>query len=157
MYIYKICIVYLKESSHIEKSTASCIYSSNLKYVLFLWPDVWLHILFFTNTFLRVWPLVKFILWFVYFQTLHYFLGITLYWINRNLSTFTNFANARYLHKPYHWGMHNVFKICLCLVLIMKAIYLLMDPKSCWGLLCHLFFVKKWWLKSPLVISVSLI
>lgn len=35
--------------------------------------------------------------------------------------------------------MRSIFKMCLCIVLIRKAIYLLMDPKSDYGLL-NVFF-----------------
>lgn len=59
-----------------------------------------------------------------------YWIGLRrlLYQININ-SIPNNFANARYLHNPFHSGIYNVVTICLCLVLIIKPICLLMNLK----------------------------
>lgn len=77
-----------------------------------------------------------------------------LHWINKSFGKVNNFANICYLHNPFHRSMNSISKIYLWIVLIRKAIYLLMDPKSDYGCLSCTFSVYRLGLKRFLGVSL---
>lgn len=134
------------------------------KYILYLWSDVNYAHSFFYCVHYSYEKTLKLGFWVnLYchmdddFENLHYLLhrpARLLHWINRSLGKVNNFANKCYLHNPFHRSMHSISKICLWIVLIRKAIYLLMDPKSDYGCLGCTFFVYRLWLKRFLGVSL---